>query len=542
MIAFPETYPADFILRLILNPQDADPLFLKQLRGGQWDSLLRLAQKNVVLLRIFGHLEKMGVSPPSSFLDVVRAESLRVRRTLEFIQELDQICSNNSIPFVFTKAFQHYPDMGHDVDLFVMDRSRLIDSLIQQKFRARSLGGSFFNRVAGKTAYEIEGFPSCLEIHHARLGHVGEHAWYARLMTARRMGLTHDGVRTFVPSSEDQLILQVIQRVYDHMYLRLSDVIQAFQLIRDNDLNWNYLKTTTRKMEIADGFSYYLDSIRGIGPCALKEQALAQLSSPTISWQALPKVYFRDSLYRLSLFKTAGFLRFKQLLGSLRAGQWSSVARLCLLPFLGLAVGLRSLLRAALSRTYRATIFTEAVNLVSAIFVYRLAANHLGHDGFGEYVLTRKSASLLLPVLMLGLDTGIARNIAFNRGSSDDSRARAHYFLGGFLSILLMTLISGLGFYFFKDKLAFFLYGNQNYAHLLFPLGLLLMGTCLVNISYSYFQGMLDMTRANALQLVHYGVLPLAVLLISGGQAANILTVLGVCSLACAIVAVGGEF
>ncbi|MBI4064655.1 MAG: nucleotidyltransferase family protein [Elusimicrobia bacterium] len=533
--------PSD-VLELILGSERPDARLFDQLKNGQWDSLATLAQRNTVLLRIFGQAQKLGIAVPASIQDIVRAEGRRIADTLGLIKELDSLCSKAGVSFVFTKAFQHYPDMGHDVDLFVMDRSGRIDDLIRQKFQTRPIGGSLFNGLAGKTTYEIGGVPSLLEIHHARLGQAGEHDWYAGVMAERRIKFTAGGVTTFVPSREDQLVLQVVQRVYDHRHLRLSDIVRGFQLIGDRDLNWDCVVKTARQMGITEGLSYYLNSIDDIAAAGARTPASMAASMPVIRRSSLPPVRFRESAYHLPLFQTVGPLRLKQLLASLTMGYCNSAARLSLLPFFGLTVGLRSLFRAALSKTYRLTIFAEAFNMVSAVFVYRLAASRLGHDGFAEFVLTRKAASLLLPAMILGLDVGIARNVAFNRNLPDGPKIRTRCFLGGLWSVLLMSSIFGLVFYFFQNKLAFFLYGNAAYAHLLFPLGLLLAGTCLVNICYSYFQGLLDMNWANAFQIFHYGLLPLAVFFILGGHVGDILVALGAGSLTCAIVAVGVIF
>ncbi len=154
------------------------------------------------------------------------------------------------------------------------------------------------------------------------------------------------------------------------------------------------------------------------------------------------------------------------------------------------------------------TFITEFVVLGSGILVYRLAAGFLGEEGFSEYALSRRTVSLIQPALILGFGVGIPRYIAFAHASSNKEKPDT-YFIGGISVLLFVALIFTLALNLFKGKFAFLLFGDSNYAHFMFPINLMLLGLILHASCYSYFRGRLFMLRANLLQMINLGLVPL---------------------------------
>ena len=154
------------------------------------------------------------------------------------------------------------------------------------------------------------------------------------------------------------------------------------------------------------------------------------------------------------------------------------------------------------------TFITEFVVLGSGILVYRLAAGFLGEEGFSEYALSRRTVSLIQPALILGFGVGIPRYIAFAHASSNKEKPDT-YFIGGISVLLFVALIFTLALNLFKGKFAFLLFGDSNYAHFMFPINLMLLGLILHASCYSYFRGRLFMLRANLLQMINLGFVPL---------------------------------
>jgi len=161
-----------------------------------------------------------------------------------------------------------------------------------------------------------------------------------------------------------------------------------------------------------------------------------------------------------------------------------------------------------MKKDYVVTFITEFIVLISGIFVYKLAATFLGKDGFSEYALSRRTVSLIQPALLMGLGVGIPRYIAYAQ-TSPDHKSPDGYFIGGLSALFISALTVALILNLLKDNISFLLFGDIHYAYLIFPISLMLLGLVLHASCYSYFRGRLLMLRANFLQMINLGIVPL---------------------------------
>lgn len=173
------------------------------------------------------------------------------------------------------------------------------------------------------------------------------------------------------------------------------------------------------------------------------------------------------------------------------------------------------------------TFFTEFIVLISGLLVYKFAANLVGKDAFSQYALCRRTISLILPALIMGLTVGIPRYIAY-ASSNSRYQHRDNYFLAGifvlFTSVLFFTVILNI----FKTSFALLLFANAEYDNFIFPVSLMLIGLTLHAACYSYYRGRLFMARANILQLLNSGVIPVIVFIFQS-DIISILSFTGLC-------------
>ena len=148
----------------------------------------------------------------------------RVHNFGQLIQNIASYCLKNDIRYYFPKAYQHYPDMGHDVDLFIdIKGEKLLDFI--HNFQLEEDKSSFLNRIAGKRPYLFDGgIP--VETHRFA-GHFGEfkhltQTFYNNLIVDRGVNQLCD---------EHKLLNQIIQRFYGHFTIRLSDIIFSINLL-----------------------------------------------------------------------------------------------------------------------------------------------------------------------------------------------------------------------------------------------------------------------------------------------------------------------
>jgi len=160
------------------------------------------------------------------------------------------------------------------------------------------------------------------------------------------------------------------------------------------------------------------------------------------------------------------------------------------------------------AREYLPTIATEFAVIVAQIVAFKLAAHYLGPEGFSEYAVARRAASLISALPLLGLAVGLPRYIAYSNGRGD-SQATVRYYGAalrcvGIAMILCLIVLNGL-----RSQIAFLIFGDRVYAGLILPVSLMVLGLALHGIVYSYFRGHLAMMRANLLQVVNLAVVPI---------------------------------
>ena len=307
----------------------------KSLKQASSALLLKTARSHVILIRTHEKLEYHRPDLYIEWLPQIEEEKQRIQKTLELIEKTQSICQQLNIPCIFTKSFQHYPDMGHDIDLFVPTRSTAIDEAIQKQLGATPLHNSLLNHISGKTGYQIPRFTSPIEIHHGRLGPLGDHVKFADLLVKRAVLKTFDRTSVLVPSQEDRLVLQAVQRVYGHFTLRISDILTSISLITSPELNLDSGLSTATHIGCRDGFICYLSAINQ----ASKEAGIF-LTLP--AWTDFNhSLLITDTAYSFSKRRISTAYLFKYV-SDLQNVRLRSVGLLTLLPFIAVWVLLRN--------------------------------------------------------------------------------------------------------------------------------------------------------------------------------------------------------
>jgi O-antigen/teichoic acid export membrane protein len=175
---------------------------------------------------------------------------------------------------------------------------------------------------------------------------------------------------------------------------------------------------------------------------------------------------------------------------------------------------------------YATTFLAEGVVIASYLLAFRLIAAFGGTEGFGEYSLSRRTLSLLMPLAVLGADLGIARYVSYaeaeKSGKSSGYAGASLIVLAagvGAVSIVLLVASPFWGHVFF---------GSSNYANLVLALPPLLAGGGLHSVAYGYLRGLHRIQAANVLMAINMGLLPLAAILVFHGSVVWILLAMGV--------------
>ena len=325
---------ARLILGLLL---DGDRVGVERI---DWDTLLPLARNNGVLIRIAERLAEQGVAPPAAFAESVARERQRVQDTFTLVRQVSRICVTHGIQFLFAKACQHYPDLGEDLDLLVLAPAAAVDALLARQLPATARRRDFGSWIAGSAAFEVRGVATPLDVQHERIGAVGEHRAYAATLVRNQRRIVIEGTECAVPSPEDQLVLQGVQRVAGRRSIRLCDVVYTVSSLRRDALDWDYILGTARRMGVLSSLGCYLGYVEQIH----RDRRGAPLVPPPVR-RALPlegwgRVEFARGAYRFPALRVNGELYFQQLVAGLRSANWSAAARLCWVPVVGAATAL----------------------------------------------------------------------------------------------------------------------------------------------------------------------------------------------------------
>jgi len=177
-------------------------------------------------------------------------------------------------------------------------------------------------------------------------------------------------------------------------------------------------------------------------------------------------------------------------------------------------------------KEYGGTFAAEFTVLACQIVVYKLAAKFLGTLGFSEYAVARRTISLLQPVMMLGMAVGLPRYMAMAEGAGDDPQAR-RFFGAAAQCVGLAVAVAIVSLSLWPQWFAYLFFGHRDYGFLVRPLALILAGLSSHALVYSYLRGRMAISKANMLNLVNLGFVPVLVFIFFHEGAADVLWALG---------------
>lgn len=336
---------ATLALRLVLSGADE----LCEADNMDWGRLLRLARSNKLLVRVADVLQAKGIRPSGAFADAVSKERQRAEAQVELMERVGEMCAAEGIGFIFAKAFQHYPDAGSDVDMFVPSKSRKVDGLILKRFNASAEKRGLYHRVAGTANYRIYGYDSTLEIHHGRIGYFGETDSYVPTLIKNGTQVEVAGKRFLSPSAEDSMVLHGMLRVSGRLYVRLSDIASAIRFIRRDNLDWDYIINTSKRFGSFYGLSSYLSYVDQIHREAFGSRIIHYESMTRPIPEGWGRVEFKNGFYRFPAVKTISKVYANKFKVALLSGNFASATRLTLLPFAAASTALRKIRRIVLN-------------------------------------------------------------------------------------------------------------------------------------------------------------------------------------------------
>ena len=221
-------------------------------------------------------------------------------------------------------------DMGADVDLLLLSRSANLDRVILQHLTAEARG-DLRSRMASATVYRVAGCPSLLDIHHGRLGVLGEHTALPALLVKNRQPTRVDGLRGFVPALEDQIMLQGFERVCGRRSLRLADVVFTVTTLR-LALDWDYILGTTRELGGLHALSCYLGYVDQVYQRCFGRALLPPELRRELILDGWGRVTFGNTRLHFTALRANARIYLHEFDALIESRNWAGAGRLLLLP------------------------------------------------------------------------------------------------------------------------------------------------------------------------------------------------------------------
>ena len=153
------------------------------------------------------------------------------------------------------------------------------------------------------------------------------------------------------------------------------------------------------------------------------------------------------------------------------------------------------------------TFITEFIIIFCMLATYKLADSFFGQKGFTDYSLVRRVIAMIQPALLVGMHITIPRQVAFYVRES--RQKSSEIFLSAIIILFTVTLLFSFILLLFKKQFSILLFDNPSYSEFIFPLTLMLAGMTIHSAVYGYYRGMGVMNKANVIQLLMLGIIPL---------------------------------
>ena len=320
-------------LRALLKNDFAD--FESLIKAYATEQVYLLCRRNNVVIRVAEALSRSkDAALASQWSEIFQKEKGRAEGSVALIKEISRYLEAQKIPFVVIKTLDSFPDFGNDVDIFVSGDFRKVRERITKIYNPQKKQRKVSDILCGKLSVKINEFP-LLELHCRKMGQVGEQVALALSLTKnRRLFEGEGGIRAYIPSKEEQIIIITIHRLYRHLSFKVSDIVNAIALLKEPDFNWERLFKLSEDCGMSKGIAYLLGMLENIHIAYFDKGLIPERHKGLIDSGS--RLSFRHWFFRIPLFRVPPKLYAAEAFYFLKRGRIGSVARLSLIPVLSL--------------------------------------------------------------------------------------------------------------------------------------------------------------------------------------------------------------
>lgn len=321
---------------------------LELMSAKDWEGLFRFAELQRIRLRtmqVVEHLLSSGtLQLKASDLDtatlgdlILNAQNKNDQALAGLQTVVKTLQQKTGFTPVVIKTLDHWPDIGSDLDLFTSAPEADTVSVLREELHAQVEPQSWGDRLAHKWNFRIPELPQLVEIHIGRLGQTGEQRALADHIEHTAIPRNTGEFAFRVPAPEEQVMLAVLQRMYRHFYIRLTDLVNLTRLVREQRLDFARLHNSANRCSIWPGVATLLKITSdyheryGAGALSLPQSVLHDACFGT------DVTYMGEQFLRVPMVPQGSQLFLQQLVRTGAAFDLRAAARLSLFPALAAA-------------------------------------------------------------------------------------------------------------------------------------------------------------------------------------------------------------
>lgn len=228
---------------------------------------LKKVLKNIFLNNVDGFFMKRIYSNNSKCKDLINSiksflqeEDFKRIGTLQYISDL---CKSNNISFLVFKSIAPYYYLQDDIDIYIPDASQFRKSLKVLNTVEYSSDEIFLLAIHVDKANLTQ-----LDIHNRitwnKVGRSGDGPvlFNSEILWKRRMSIIYHKIKLNIPSPEDEILILLAHAIFQHHYFTLNEIIFIGELVRNNIIDYEYLKNTSSEYKWLSLMNWSLDLIK----------------------------------------------------------------------------------------------------------------------------------------------------------------------------------------------------------------------------------------------------------------------------------------
>lgn len=227
------------------------------LKDANWDYFLNFIEDNQISFRVFALGDNIADNVKPKINELIADEKAKRRNLEKSFEKACELFNDFEIKYIIVKSFRRYPLSSFtDYDFVIPDEPDRIKALKILK----DLGYTFLRGRFCEEPYKCSCHKGDSQIDiYPRAAWNRMKAIETNLLFNRRQCRILNGLRVYVPSPEDELII-LTSHSFSHLIIKLSEIFEALAILKEK-LEWKYVVEKTMRYGTIHILYYFLRTL-----------------------------------------------------------------------------------------------------------------------------------------------------------------------------------------------------------------------------------------------------------------------------------------